>query len=388
MGSSIGSWMQTFTIGVFMDELTRQGAWVGIAMFAQMVPMLAFTIPGGVVADRFDRRRLLLANQTVQLSLAATLGVVTLVDHTPSKLAVIALIFGGGVCNSLNAPAYSATLPALVGRRDLPGAIALNSAAINLSRVVGPVLAGALYPVLGAGWLYLINAATFVFVIAALWRIRLPPIATARAEGLAQLAVGFRVVRGDPVLGRILLTMTAFSFLSLPIVSLWSTIVRVHLDLRSAATIGALYAVFGTGALVGSLAVGGILSGADKRRLVRVGLAGFGVTMGLIALTASVPIAAPAFFVLGACYFGTTTSLLTVLQSRLDDAVRGRVMSLWFMSFGGTVSLCGPVFGPLLDATNGFVVLGIGAAAALALARWCDLTQVETRQAAATGAAA
>ena len=83
---------------------------------------------------------------------------------------------------------------------------------------------------------------------------------------------------------------------------------------------------------------------------------------------------------LGACYFGTTTSLLTVLQTRLEDSVRGRVMALWFMSFGGTVSLCGLVFGPLLDATSGYVVLGIGAVAALALSRWCDLAAVEARR--------
>ena len=380
MGSSIGSWMQTFTIGVFIDKLTKQGAWVGIIMFAQMVPMLLFTIPGGVVADRFDRRRLLITLQSVQLVLAASLGFLTMYDHTPSKVAIIALVFGGGVCNSMNAPAYSAVLPALVGKRDMPGAIALNSAAINLSRVIGPVIAGALYPVLGAAWLYQLNAVTFLFVIGALARIRLPSIATTRAEGLGQLAVGFRVVRADAVLTRILLTMTVFSFFSLPIVSLWSTIVRVHLRLHSAASIGGLYAVFGTGALVGSLAVGGILATRDRRRLVRVGLAGFGIAMGLIAATANVSLSIPAFFVLGACYFGTTTSLLTVLQTRLEDSVRGRVMALWFMSFGGTVSLCGPVFGPLLDATSGYVVLGIGAVAALALSRWCNLAAVEARR--------
>lgn len=376
LGSSVGSWMQTFTIGVFIDKLTKQGAWVGIVMFAQMVPMLLFTIPGGVIADRFDRRRLLVALQSVQLALATALGVLTLVDDNPSKLAVIVLVFGGGVCNSMNAPAYSALLPALVGRADLPGAISLNSAAINLSRVVGPVIAGLLYPVLGAGWLYIINAVTFLFVIAALLRIRFPALATARAEGLRQLAVGFRVVKGDRVLSRILLTMTTFSFLSLPFVSLWSSIVRVHLDLHSASTIGGLYAVFGVGALVGSLAVGGPLASMERHRTVRYGLAGFAVSMGLVAATANIYVAFPAFFVVGVCYFGTTTSLLTILQGRVEDSVRGRVMALWFMSFGGTVALCGPIFGPLLDATNGHVVLGISAGWAAVLAWWCNLRAV------------
>ena len=380
--------MQTFTIGVYIDKLTKQGAWVGIVMFAQMVPMLLFTIPGGVIADRFDRRRLLITLQSVQLVLAAALGLVTMIGDDPSKLAVIALVFGGGVCNSMNAPAYSAVLPALVGREDLPGAISLNSAAINLSRVVGPVLAGLLYPVLGAGWLYELNAITFVFVIIALTRIRFPALPKARAEGLGQLAVGFRVARADPVLARILVTMTLFSFFSLPFVSLWSTVVRVHFGLRSATSVGALYAVFGTGALVGSLAVGSVLAGRDRRKVARAGLAGFALMMGLIAATANVIVAVPAWFVLGACYFGTTTALLTLLQSRVEDAVRGRVMALWFMSFGGTVSLCGPVFGPLLDATSGYVVLGISAVAAGLLAWWCNLVATETRAAAPLAVAA
>ena len=378
LGSSMGSWMQTFTIGVFIDKLTHQGAWVGIVMFAQMVPMLVFTVPGGIIADRFERRRLLITLQSLQMAFAAGLGALALINKDPSKAAVIALVFAGGVCQSMNAPAYSAVLPALVGRADMAGAISLNSAAINLSRVVGPVLAGVLYPVLGAGWLYIINAVTFLFVIAALARIRLPALATTKAEGFAQLAVGFRVVRADPVLRRVLATMTLFSFFCLPFISLWSTVARVHVGLSSARAIGTLYAVFGVGALLGSLAVGSVLTRFDRRLVSQVGLAGFAAMIGVVALARhNLVLAYPAFFVLGACYFATTTSLLTVLQSRLADSVRGRVMALWFMSFGGTVSLCGPVFGPLLDHTSGALVLGLGALCAAVLAWWCNLGRVE-----------
>jgi MFS family permease len=380
LGSSVGSWMQTFVIGIFMDRLTGQGTWVGIAMFAQMVPLLVFTIPGGVIADRFDRRRLLITLQSMQLVLATALGLLAIVDKTPSKLAVIALVFGGGVCNSLNAPAYSATLPALVGREDLAGAISLNSAAINGSRVLGPVLGGLLYPIVGAGWIYLLNALTFVFVIGALLQIRLPAFPRSTTAGLGQLLVGFRAARADRVLSRILVSLALFSLFALPFISLWSTIMRVHLGLRTAGSIGLMYAVFGFGALVGSLAVAShYLAQQPKERLTRVGFAGFSVMMALIAVTAHPAVAFPAFFLLGAFYFGTTTALLTILQSRVDDAIRGRVMSLWFMAFGGTVALCGPIFGPLLDATGPRLVLGIGAATAAGLAWWCDLGSLQPR---------
>ena len=374
LGSSVGSWMQTFVIGIFMDRLTHQGAWVGFAMFAQMVPMLVFTVPGGVVADRFDRRRLLITLQSGQLVIATALGLLTIIDKTPSKVAVIALIFAGGVGNSLNAPAYSATLPALVGPGDLAGAISLNSAAINGSRVIGPVLGGLLYPVLGAGWIYLLNAVTFVFVIVALLRIRLPTFPRSGTVGVGQLLVGVRAARADPVLTRLLLSLATFSLFSLPFVSLWSTIMRVHLGLRSTTSIGVLYAVFGAGALVGSLAVASsYLASLPKEKLVRVGFAGFALTMAVITVAARPGVAFPAFFVLGAFYFGTTTAMLTILQTRVPDNIRGRVMSLWFMAFGGTVALCGPIFGPLLDASGPRLVLGISAVAAGLLAWWCNL---------------
>ncbi len=372
LGSSMGSWMQTLVVGLFFQDLTGKASWVGIAMFAQMVPMLAFTIPGGVVADRFDRRRLLIGLQLAQLVFSATLGVLTLSSDTPPKLAVIALIFLGGCCNSLNAPAYSAVLPGLVGSRDLPGAIALNSAAINGSRIVGPALGGLLYPLVGAGWLYVANAVTFLFVVAALSAIRLPAVSRAASPG-RNLSVGIRYARADPVLRRILATMTVFSLLCLPFISLWASLVRRHLSFASEGPVGLLYSVFGAGALVGSLAVGSVLANHDRMGLVRLGLAGFGVTMAAIAAFPVVGVQFPLWFALGMWYFGTTTSMLTIFQQRLDDAVRGRVMSLWFMSFGGTVSLCGPVFGPLLDATSTTLVLAVSAGAAVVLSWWCDL---------------
>ena len=317
-------------------------------------------------------------------------GIVQISARTPSATAMAAItldhLSGGRLILGLGVSGPQVVEGWYVGRADMAGAISLNSAAINLSRVVGPVLAGVLYPVLGAGWLYIINAVTFLFVIVALVRIRLPALATTKAEGFAQLAVGFRVVRADPVLRRVLLTMTLFSFFCLPFISLWSTVARVHVGLSSARSIGTLYAVFGVGALLGSLAVGSVLTRFDRRLVSQLGLAGFALMIGVIALAGhNLVLDYPAFFVLGGCYFATTTSLLTVLQSRVADSVRGRVMALWFMSFGGTVSLCGPVFGPLLDHTSGALVLGLGAVCAAVLAWWCNLARVERTLVRSTG---
>ena len=379
LGSSVGSWMQTFAVGLYIDGLTKQGLWVGLATAAQLAPLLFVPIIGGVLADRFDRRHMLITLQSLQLLFALGLALAVAGNHNPSKLLILSLIFAGGVCNALNAPAWAAVLPTLVGTENLPGAISLNSAAINGSRVVGPALAGQLYPYLGAAWLFVINAATFLFIIASLFTIRLPaPAKGNRPDEHKTLATGFRAARADPVVGWTLIAMSTFSLLCLPFVQLFPTIGRAHLGLSTSA-IGRLYAVFGLGALGGSLAIGTFLAHRDKFRLARIGFAGFAVMMALFAVGRPVPLMYPVLFVLGFFYFGTTTSLLTVVQTRIDDAVRGRVMVLWFMSFGGTIALCGLVFGPLLDATNGHVVLGIGAGCALVISASLNLARVERR---------
>jgi MFS family permease len=379
LGSSIGTWMQTFAIGLYIDNLTKEGLWVGVATAAQLAPLLFVPIIGGVAADRFDRRRLLITLQSLQMLFALGLALAVAGSDDPSKLLILSLIFGGGVCNALNAPAWAAVLPVLVGTENLPGAISLNSAAINGSRVVGPALAGQLYPYLGASWLFLINAATFLFIIGSLFTIHLPRQPTNdRNNDMRSLTSGFRAARADPVVGWTLIAMTVFSLLCLSFVQLFPTIGRTHLGL-STSGIGRLYAAFGLGALAGSLAIGTFLAGRDKFRLARMGFAGFAVMMALFAIGRPVPLMFPTLFVLGFFYFGTTTSLLTVVQTRIDDTVRGRVMGLWFMSFGGTIALCGLVFGPLLDATNARVVLSIAAVSALALSLSFDLARIDRR---------
>jgi MFS family permease len=381
LGSSIGSWMQTFAVGLYIDHLTKQGLWVGLATAAQLAPLLFVPIIGGIAADRFDRRRLLMTLQSLQLVFALGLATAVAGNDNPSKLLILSLIFGGGVCNALNAPAWAAVLPTIVGAENIPGAISLNSAAINGSRVIGPALAGQLYPYLGASWLFVINAATFLFIIGSLFTIHIPPPPEGRSSGERKsLATGFHAARADPVIGWTLVTMSIFSLLCLPFVQLFPTIGRAHLGL-STSGIGRLYAVFGLGALVGSLAIGTFLADRDKFRLARFGFAGFATMMALFALGRPMPLMYPVLFVLGIFYFGTTTSLLTVVQTRIDDSVRGRVMGLWFMSFGGTVALCGLLFGPLLDATNGHVVLGIGAGCALLISLTLNLARVERHRA-------
>ncbi len=378
--SNIGTWMQNVVLPAYVYGRTGKASIVGLLVFAQLGPLLLLSIPAGVAADRFDRRHWLMTMQAVQMGFSALLAPLAAFDAPIWTLFLAQL--GVGVGNALNAPAYSAALPSLVGSQDLPGAISLNSFQINGSRVIGPIIA-AFLGLLGmtTSQFFLVNAMTYLFVVGALAMIHLPPVVQHHRErGWRQLTSGLRIAAQRPVVRRILVTLTTFSLLSLPYVGLFPAVARLNFGIEgSSATYKWLYATWGLGAALGGLAIGTVFVGWDKRTLIRVFFAVFAVFLALFAVIRIPWPAFPVGFCLGLSYFGSTTSLLTVLQSRLEDAVRGRVMSLWFMAFGGTVPIGNLIFGPVMDAVGARWVLLVGAGWAAFLAWWCNIARIERR---------
>jgi len=379
--SSVGSWMQNVVLPAYIYHRTGRASFVGLFIFAQLGPMLLFSIPGGVFADRFDRRKWLIFAQGVQL--AFSLLLFPLVANDSAIWIIFLAQFGVGVGNALNAPAWSASLPTLVPAADLQGAISLNSTVINGSRVLGPVIVAVL-----ASWglttsqVFLVNAFTYLFVIGALLRVRLPHLTPIASEpGWRQLTTGFKIASERAEIRRLLLSIFSFAFLSLPFVGLFPAVASMNfgIDERSS-TYRWLYATWGLGAALGGLAIGTIFVNSDKRKVVQFGFISFAVTLLLFALSRT-PI--QAFFVgffLGIAYLVTTTSMLTILQSRLAPNERGRVMALWFMAFGGTVPLGNLVFGPVIDQFGARWVLIGGVAWALFLAWWCNIGLIDARK--------
>lgn len=374
--SNIGSWMQNVTLGAFVYDQTGSSSYVALVTFAQLGPLLLLSLAGGAIADRFDRRVVLVLVSVEQAIFSLALASLTRGDGHSNMVLLLGAVLAIGVGQAIYAPTYSALIPTLVDRRDLAGAISLNSANMNLSRVIGPAIGGILFSSVGASWVFLLNAVTYVFIIAALWGLRLPVLEPDRSgEGRWRRMVGgIRVARRDRIVGRCLTTMVAFSFFCLPIVVLLPALASDNLgiDERSAAY-GFLYAAFGAGAVVGALSIGTFLVGRNLAKVVRAGLAGFAVTLAALALLRAAPPAYPVIFAVGCTYFATVTSLATVLQERLDDAVRGRVMALWIMAFGGTVPVGALVAGPATDAVGITPVVLVGAAVALLLVRFADL---------------
>ena len=373
--SNIGTWMQNVVLGAYAFTLTHSSVFVGVIIFAQLGPALVFPMLGGVIADRVNRKRFLIVVSLEQLVFSFVLALVVRVPH-PSLVVLTGTVLLIGVGNAMFGPGYSAILPGLVSREDLPGAISLNAAQMNASRVIGPAIGGVAFHFVGPSWVFAGNAVTYLFVIGALLMVTLPATATGprQASRWKELTAGIDAARSDPVVGRCLVTVFTFSLFALAFIGQMPTVAAHNLgiDPRSA-DYGILYATFGTGALLGAISIGTFLSRVSKPLIVRVGLLGYAACLVAFALLRSPAPAYPVIALVGAFYFAFITALNTTLQAEVDEAVRGRVMALWIMGFGGTVGLGNLFIGPVVATVGITDVLLFGASIALLLAWYADV---------------
>jgi MFS family permease len=376
--SNIGTWMQNVLLGAYGFTLTHSETYVAILFFAQLGPLLILSNVGGVLADVFDRRRLLLICQFQQLVFSIVLAWIATSSH-PNETLIVLCVMVIGVGNALGAPALNSILPTLVPKPDLAGAVALQSVQMNLSRVVGPAIGAVIYAAAGAAPVFVINAGTYLFAMVALLAVQYPRHLTGPpGQGVMQrLVEGFQVSRRDPLIRRVLVTLVLLSLFSLAFVGLMPVIAAENLGMKPRSVeYGVFYAVFGLGAAIGAISVGTWFAGFAKARLVRPALVAFGFLLVVFALVRSPTGAFVIAPMLGYAYFVVITSLSTVLQEHVDDAVRGRVMALWIMGFGGTVPVGVLLAGPLASITSITFVLLIGAVVAVALAGYANLVKV------------
>jgi MFS family permease len=376
--SSIGTWMQNVLLGAFAYDLTHDPGYVGLIYFAQLGPLLFLATFGGFLADAIDRRKLLIWMQIEQLLFSILLAVLAGAPH-PNQAAIFFTVLAIGVGNAMSGPALGAMLPTIVPREDLTGAVSLQSVQMNLSRVIGPAIGAPLYVALGVGVVFGLNAGTYLFAIAGLLLAHYQAPGTGRSgeSGIARLVSGFRIAARDPLIRRVIVTVATFSFFSLTFVGQLPELADVNLGIGPKdAEYGYLYAVFGLGAALGAVTVGTFLAHRSKARVARRSLVVFAGVLTCFALLRDDVTAFPVIALVGFFYYLVITSLSTVIQEHVEDAVRGRIMALWIMSFGGMVPLGVLVAGALVGVTTITVVVLVGAAVALALAWYCDLDAV------------
>src|SRR5579863_1978826 len=242
--SNIGTWMQNVVLGAYAYDITHSSTFVGVVIFAQLGPALLLAMVGGLIADKVDRKTFLIVLSVEQLVFSLALAWVVR-SPSPSHVVLVLTVVAVGVGSAMFGPAYSAILPGLVRRADLPGAISLNSAQMNASRVIGPIIGGIAYHYVGPSWVFAGNAATYIFVVAALMVVSLPTLAPAsqHASRWRELTAGITTARQDRVVGRCLVTVFVFSLLALAFIGQMPVVAAHNLGIDpKSANYGILYA--------------------------------------------------------------------------------------------------------------------------------------------------
>jgi len=383
--SNIGTWMQNVALISLAYDLTRNAAFTGIITFAQLGPMLFLSPFGGALADRVNRRTLIVSLSLVQLTMSMVLAGVALSD-TPNKVVMVLVVASIGCANAINGPTMNALLPTLVPREDMQPAIAINSVSMNASRVIGPLLGGLIMTTVdrynslvpGASAVFAVNGLTYLFVIWAIVGVKLDftPKGRAGLGPIRQIREGLAAARRDLLITRVLITISVLSLCSLIFIYQMPILAEEHLGL-SGAGFNLLFASFALGAAGGAMSMGSFLSGHDRALTTRGGLLLFAVTLAVFGSTSNVPVAFVSVFILGAAYFVIVTALSTTLQMRVPDEVRGRVMGLWMMAWAGFVPLGGLIAGPIIDSIGITAVMIFGAVVAAILAVAIDLRDPE-----------
>ncbi len=337
--SSVGTWMQKVAQGWLVLTLTGSPFWLGVDAFLGDAPFLAFSLFGGVLADRAERRRILLVSQLVQMSCALSLMALLLAGRVTLG-SILALSFVAGLAQTFGAPAFQALFPTLVPAEEIPKAIALNSIQFNLARVVGPAIAGLAFDRLGAAGCMGLNGLSFLAVVVALSAMpRQPAAGGGEASVLDGLKEGLAVVWTRPALRGLVALAFLGSLCSIPLVTFLPVFAK-EVFRGGAGRYSALLAAFGCGAVLGGLVVAATASRMRRRGLIgALGLLSYGVLTAAFGLSRS-PVLSFAFLVAaGACLMVVFSSFMTLVQTSVGDALRGRVVSIYGLAFRGGMPL-------------------------------------------------
>jgi MFS family permease len=364
--SLIGTWMQQVAVGWLVYRLTDSALLLGLTAFVSQGPSFFLAPLAGVLADRFDKRRIVLVTQSVMMVQAAALATLVLTGHASIGL-IITLMAVLGAAVGFDIPARQAFLIEMVGDKDdLPNAIALNSSMFNASRLVGPAIAGLLVAAAGEGICILINTLTYTAVLAALLAMRLPdrPANSTRLEVFRNLAEGVRYAFGSRPMRAILALVAFTSFVAVPFTVLLPILASDILG-GGAEFLGFLTSAVGLGALSGALYLASRRSIRGLGKVITLAATVFGSALLAVALSRSLWITLPFLTLAGFGMMVQMASANTVLQTLVADDKRGRIMSLYSMSFTGVAPIGSLAAGVLASSFGAPATFALGGAGCL-----------------------
>ena len=369
--SLIGTWMQSVAQGWLMHRLTSSAFMLGPLGFSQFLPVLLFSLWAGVIVDSIDKRKLLLLTQSAFLVQAALLATAVSMGIVKPWM-VLALAFVFGTINAVDLPARQSFVVELAGKEDLSNAIALNSAAFNVARVIGPAFAGILLATIGEAGCFWLNAISYIAVLWSIWRMDLIPRAHIRfeaARALENMREGVRYAKSVRPVRNLLILLGLTAGLGFQYMILLPVYVRdiLHADAK---VYGLLVSAFGLGSLLSAGLMTRQQERWDLRRNIFFGLLAAAIGMGTFAWSRALPLSLAMGFLSGfglILYVATTN---TLIQITTEDQYRGRVMSLYTLMFVGTAPIGALISGSIAQRFGAPVATTVSAAVLMGGALW------------------
>jgi MFS family permease len=366
--SLVGTWMQSTAQGFLVFELTRSPAYLGYVGFAAGIPSWALLLYGGVMADRIPKRRLLLATQSSMMALAFVLAALTF-SGLVQPWHIIGLAFALGIPTAFDAPARQAFVLEMVGREVLGNAIALNSVLFNAATTVAPAVAGLVYSLVGPAWCFAVNGASFLAVIGALFAMHTTPVAASprATSALQDLTEGLGYALHHPEIRTLILLVSVTSLFGLAFWTLtpaWAVTVLGG----DAKTNGLLLSARGVGSVLGGLLVAGLGGGPGRGRVLMLGSFALPLLVLVFAVIRWVPLALVAMVGIGWAFMILVNNANVLIQTLVRDELRGRVMSLYALTFLGFMPVGALLAGTVAELVGAPIAVALGALVSLACA--------------------
>jgi MFS family permease len=333
--SNIGTWMQIIAQAWVVYQISHSELILGVVAFASAIPTLLISPWGGVIVDRVSRRKVLMMTQSGAMLLAFALAALTFAN-TVQEWHVIVLSALLGVVNAFDAPARQAIVPELVGKKDLPNAIALNSMMFNSARVIGPAIAGMMLAAVGAAWCFTLNGLSFFAVLLGLWLMKLPPHRRVihNDSHWRQLISGVQYAANNREISALILLSLVFSIFGISYFTVLPAFVEKILH-QGATTYGWINAASGLGAVTGAFLLANHISHGRRGQLLVVTNIAFPLLLIVFSFTSLYQFSLVLAYGLGMGFMVQFTTINTLLQTRVDDEFRGRVLGLYTLTFFG-----------------------------------------------------
>jgi predicted MFS family arabinose efflux permease len=383
--STIGTFVQQFAQSWLVYDLTKNPFYLGLDIFLGQLPIMMFSLFGGVFADRLDRRKMLLASQYIQMTCAFLL-MFLFAFHVVHVWQILALSFIVGVGQSFGGPAYSALLPALVGPEDISNAIAMNSIQFNLARILGPVIGGVAYTALGATWCFGLNGLSYIAVIASLFAIHVKFVPSKSTESvLFSMKQGIQFIRRRDGMSALVVLAFSTTLFGFSLSAFLPVFVRSVFN-KGPETYTLLLVCSGAGSICGALAVATMEMLKRQARLALLILVALGLLTAGFAMSRWLPLSCTLMFFAGVAVMASASFMLSLAQLLTPNAMRGRVMSVYNLAFRAGMPLGALVLGKLIPIFGVSVALAGSGLALVAISLYFLLLKSRTFSQIATGA--